>query len=135
MRHLQFSRILKQVPVDSLNFRFRSYIGFILKFYQTAAGIIMVSPFHKFLNLIYGGFLFISPHAAPSHIFAAALQCLLLSHNCLKLYCFKHYIHCIHCKTLSCIQFNYYSVVYPYKALVMILNLKYMISLHVRNFM
>ena len=57
-----FMKFSKQVSANSPNFRFRSFHVFdILKICQTVVGISMISKFHEFFNLIFGGFLQIGP--------------------------------------------------------------------------
>jgi len=57
-----FMNYSKQVSASSHNFRFRSFHSlYIFKICQTVVDISMISKFHEFSNLIFGGFLKFGP--------------------------------------------------------------------------
>lgn len=57
-----FTKFSKQVSASSHNFRFRSFHSLnIFKICQTVVDISMISKFHEFSDLIFGGFLQIGP--------------------------------------------------------------------------
>lgn len=57
-----FTKFSKQVSASSHNFRFRSFHSLnIFKLCQTVVGISIISKFHEFSDLIFGGFLQIGP--------------------------------------------------------------------------